>query len=79
MISELTAQVYEWHSKGIKIEAAEVGTKTWLELIYIAETGTGKTWPPEFKKECKSGKFMGIPIRPNGEVPEGKLYPLESK
>ena len=79
MISQLVEQVYEWQSKGIKIEAAEVGPKTWLELIHIAEKQTGKTWPPEFKKECKHGEFMGIPIRPNDEVPEGKLYPLESK
>jgi hypothetical protein len=77
MISQLVEQVYEAQSKGMKIEAAEVGPKTWLGLMDIAEKGTGKAWPPEFKRECKSGSFMGIPIRPNDEVPEGKLYPLE--
>lgn len=79
MISELVAQVYDSESRGVKIQAAEVGPKTWLELIYIAEAGTGKTWPPEFKKECKQGSFMGIPIRPNDDVPDGKLWPLEAQ
>jgi hypothetical protein len=77
MISELVGQVCEWLSKGIKIEAVEVGPKTWIELMLMAEMSIGKKWPPEFKKECKQGTFMGIPIRPNDEVPEGKLYPLE--
>jgi hypothetical protein len=79
MLSDLVAQVYDAHNNGIRIEAAEVGPKTWIELLYIAEMSTGKQWPPEFKKECKQGSFMGIPIRPNDDVPEGKLYPLESK
>lgn len=78
MISELVAQVYDAESRGVKIQAAEVGPRTWIELMYIFEQSTGKTWPPEFKKKCKQGSFMGIPIRPNDEVPEGKLYPLES-
>ena len=77
MLSKLVEQVYEHSARGAAIRAAEVGAKTWEYLIDIAAKGSGQYIPPRERKKIKDATFMGIKIRPNDEVPEGKLYPLE--
>jgi hypothetical protein len=75
--SELLNQIYESQAKGKRIYALEVGTQTWSDMVNICEEQTGKKCPKEKKSEYKEGKFMGIPIRPNNYLPEGRVFLLE--
>jgi hypothetical protein len=74
----LYRQIIEARFKGIPIIAAEVGPATWDTLLDICEAGTGRKWPEGYRETLKAGQFFGVPIRPNADVPEGRIWPLES-
>lgn len=73
----LVRQFNEMQKRGTPPVAAEVGPETWKFMLDTAEAGTGRAWPPGLKESAKEGHFMGISVRP-GDVPEGKLWPLET-
>ena len=77
MISDLMRQVYQAKYDGKDFSAAEVGSKTWNEIIDAVENGRREKMREEERAEIKELNFMGIKIRPNSEVPEGHLYLLE--
>lgn len=77
-LAALQRQVYEAEANRTPIVAAEVGPATWDALLDMCEAGTQRKWPPGARSKMRDGHFMGIPIRPSAEVPEGQLWPLES-
>lgn len=76
MITQLKEQIYAAKNCGLELEAAEVGPKTWEELIGIIEAQNRFPTPPETSM-IKEFRFMGVRVRPNRTVPEGRLWPLE--
>jgi len=80
MIADLQRQVHEAIARGTPILAAEDGIPTWNDLLDILETGCGRKWTIEERARMAAGPgfFLGIPIRPSREVPDGKLWPIAS-
>lgn len=76
-LSNLIRQRYEMKAIGVTTSAFEVGPVTWKFLLDEAERGTGEKWPEDYKRAETEGFFMGISVR-CGNVPEGKLWPLET-
>ena len=72
MIAQLIEQINEHYANGTMPSAGEVGPQTWLALwrTFLWSTAPRHELPKEVK-------FMGISIRCNDSVPEGKLWPLE--
>jgi hypothetical protein len=73
-LSELIRQRAEMN---IVPPAVEVGRETWEFILDVVESGSREKWPIGYREMIEEGNFMGIKIRP-ADVPEGKLWPLES-
>lgn len=78
MISNLVRQIYQadWDSKSF--EFAEVGKNTWGEILDTAASSRREKMSDEEKEQIKEVYFLGVKVRMNPEVEEGKLWLVES-